>query len=754
MTDFVPSVFNALVSMADSNRGLLSRMGSLRELVVGGEEINPRMAHRLTELLPQVRITNGYGPTEASIGMVFHPVSAADGDTIPLGRPIDNCYAVIVDEQMDLTPPGEAGELVIGGACLGSGYLGDPVRTGEVFVPNPFPEVPGARLYRTGDVARFDKLGRLHFLGRRDSQVKIGGVRLELGEIEAAANRCRGVWHSKVLPVDRGSGRSLALFVAGEPGLTRTGVREQLTNLLPRHHLPRHVVVVEAMPLNGNGKVDRAALLAVLEQRLAGGTPAESSAGLLDRVLWVFRNTLGQPDLEPDDNFHHAGGDSIQSVTAAAALTHEAALTIGVQDLFDCPTASAMASLIEHRQLTSAEDLPDELWRHDLALAEPVAVRAPEPTRAMRRVLVTGATGFVGSRLVHELLTSTELAVECVVRGEHDEDARSRVIGALEEQGLWDKRFDDRLTAYAGDLSRPRLGLAAASWDHLAATCDLVLHNGALVNLVFDYHAHRGPNVLGTCEVLRLAMSHHAKPLHHVSTLGVLDEEAGRRVDNGGEPLSEALDLATSPPPPSGYSRSKWLAEQLLSGASRRGASITVYRLGEIVPSGDNGRPNPRALTHLLLSAFLRLGVSPQVPMRSDYTPVDYAARRVVAGIQDPAVWGQVLHVFHPESVCYADALARVAQPVDRVSCRAFLARLAEAAHDTGDRELNTLLALLNPPPVADEATLRRLFTRLLADNPRLFRKDQCRQLEQRWGLTDEWLYQPIAAYRDHLSLI
>jgi thioester reductase-like protein len=191
------------------------------------------------------------------------------------------------------------------------------------------------------------------------------------------------------------------------------------------------------------------------------------------------------------------------------------------------------------------------------------------------------------------------------------------------------------------------------------------------------------------------------------------------------------------------------VAERHLARARAEGAVVTVFRLGEVMPSADNGDPNPQALTHLLLSAFHRLGISPNAAIRSDYTPVDYVAARIVAGIRDREVWGRTLHVFHPESVCYADVLSRVGTPITRVSCAAFLSRLREAAADTGDRELAALLALM---PKGDEDTLVQRLGGLLVDNPRLFRKDECARLEDRARLTDGWLHAPITAYRNHLS--
>jgi thioester reductase-like protein len=357
-------------------------------------------------------------------------------------------------------------------------------------------------------------------------------------------------------------------------------------------------------------------------------------------------------------------------------------------------------------------------------------------------VLVTGATGFVGSRLVHDLLASTDLRVLCLARAESDTEAAERVAAALAERGLWEPRFGGRLDGYAGDLGQPGLGLTDAAWDHLARTCDLILHNGALVNLLFSYAAHRAANVLGTAGILRLAMARRPVPVHYVSTLSAVQAQAMRRPAR----LPED-DASATVPPARGYSRSKWVAERYLEQARRRGAPVTVLRLGEVMPSEQNPHPNTRALTHLLLSAIGRLGVAPDAEIRSDYTPVDYATARVVAAVLDRDAWGRILHVFHPDSVDFAGALKAT-----RISCAEFLARLRDRAEQTGDRDLAGLAALLPAAGGRDEQSLRRELAALLTDNPSLYRKDECRRLEERWQLLDEDLHGPIAAYRAYLT--
>jgi len=757
-TDFVSSIFSALVALIDTDRQAQQKLRSLRYLIVGSEEINARAVHRMRAMLPHVAITNGYGPTETTIGMIFHLVSDADGDTIPIGKPIDNCYVALLGADGTAVPRGTVGEIAIGGACVGAGYHGDQAATGKAFIPNPFPgRIPGDRLYLSGDYGFLDDQGRIFFSGRKDFQVKIGGVRIELGEIEAAAQQCPGVYQAKALVADRDGIKSLAVFAAGTGTLSAAALRDYLHGVLPRTSLPRFCIVLPSMPLSEGGKVDWRELRAMLGRRLdadaaelengTDGLTAPNPRSWLELVLRAFRKTLGRPDLTPDTSFLDAGGDSLRALIAVRMLSDECGVPdLSALDLLQHPTARQLAEVIAGHG-TSTDAVMAEMAQMERDAARSVRWVTGAWTGEPRTVLVTGATGFVGARLVYDLLTSTDLRVLCLARAQDDTAAAERVAGALAGRGLWEPRFASRLDGYAGDLGRPGLGLADAAWDHLARTCDLILHNGALVNLVFGYAAHRAPNVAGTAELLRLAIARRPVPLHYISTLAAVQAQAMTRPSR----LPEA-DPSASAIPARGYSRSKWVAERHLAQARHRGATVTVLRLGEVMPSQKNIYQNVRALTHLFLSAVHRLGASPDVAVRSDYTPVDYVGARVVAAVLDQAVWGRILHVFHPQSMDFAAALSTAGAPVTRTSCAEFLTRLRMTADQDGSTGLAALAALLPDPAGRDEAGLRAELAALLTDNPSLFGKDECRRLEERWRLSDGDLRGPLTAYRAYLD--
>ena len=742
VTDFVPATLAALVALLDNDAAAVPGVSSLRHLVVGGEEIVPHAVHRLRELVPGLAVSNGYGPSETSIGMVFHPVDTADGEHIPLGRPIDNCYAVVLTDDLGLLPPGSVGEIVVGGACLGTGYFADAEHTARAFVPNPFPEIPGSRLYRTGDLGWFDDRGNLRFAGRLDQQVKVDGVRIELLELEAVAEGADGVQQAKALAVRVGGRNRIAVVAAGT---VKAGeLREHLISRLPRTSMPQHCLVVPALPLTDNGKADLRALKALVLRELAAPTTPDTVTGPLPvRIAGLLRETLGLSAYGIDDGFLDRGGDSLTGLAAVFRMRELLGVQVGVQDLYACQTPSKLAAVLTGTCAdtgigtgTGEKSAPGTdvaaLMERDAARADGITVAdsAWSPGPPPGTVLLTGATGFVGSRILHRLLTATGARVVCLVRADSDRAARQRVEHTLDGLRLPVPTDPDRLDARAGDLGAERFGLDAAVWDELAGECDAVVHAGALVNFLLDYGEHRAANVLGTAEALRFALAGRVKPLHHVSTLGVLDRHAAAT----GERLAEDTDPHRVLPPLSGYSRSKWVAERLLAGVRDRGAPVTVHRLGEVMPAADNGVPNHKALTHLLLGVFHRLGVCPDVPMRSDYTPVDEVAARIVAALQHHTQG--VFNVFHRQSTDFRDVLVRGGVALTPVPEADFLSRLRADALTRPGRA-GALLGLLSRAPLRD----------LLSDNPALFAKEGLDALDRRHGFTDGPLDAAITAY-------
>jgi amino acid adenylation domain-containing protein/non-ribosomal peptide synthase protein (TIGR01720 family) len=338
--DFVPSMLAAFLAEED-----IETCVSLRQITVGGEAITPELRDRLLARLP-IPLDNCYGPTEITIDTTRGVCAPGQPPRcVPIGRPIGNSRLYAVDRELRPVPAGVAGELLVGGAGVARGYLRRPGLTAERFVPDPFGGEPGGRLYRTGDLVRWLPDGSLDFLGRLDHQVKVRGFRIELGEIEAALAALPGVCEAVVLARSDRSPDALRLvaYVTGEA--TPETLRKALRERLPDYMVPAAFVMLAALPLTANEKVDRKALMALetaAEQPGATGEYVAPRTREEEILATVWAQVLRLPRVGVDDNFFELGGDSILSVQIVARA-RQAGLLFTVREIFEHQTVAGLA---------------------------------------------------------------------------------------------------------------------------------------------------------------------------------------------------------------------------------------------------------------------------------------------------------------------------------------------------------------------------------------------------------------------------
>ncbi|MGC0314341.1 amino acid adenylation domain-containing protein [Kitasatospora acidiphila] len=307
-------------------------------LMLGGEAVNTAQLEDWRRRNPQVAVVNHYGPTEATVGCLDHLLdtgTAIEGGTVPIGRPMWNTRAYVLDAALRPAPAGVAGELYIAGAQLARGYLGRPALSAERFTADPYGPA-GSRMYRTGDLVRWNRDGRIEFLGRVDDQVKIRGFRIELGEIEHTLTEYQSVAQAAVLVRDD----RLVGYLVPRGELDQAQLREHLAATLPDYMVPAALVVLDELPRTVNGKLDRKALPAPEFTTDAGyRAPASPQEHTLCEV---FGEVLGLDRVGLDDNFFELGGHSLLAVTLVERLRARG-LQVNVRALFSAPTVAALA---------------------------------------------------------------------------------------------------------------------------------------------------------------------------------------------------------------------------------------------------------------------------------------------------------------------------------------------------------------------------------------------------------------------------
>ncbi|MFO0760427.1 MAG: amino acid adenylation domain-containing protein, partial [Byssovorax sp.] len=365
LVKLTPSHLEAISSQLDP----ATVAGKARALIIGGEALLSHHVAFFREHAPKTRLINEYGPTETVVGCaVFEiPEGALASGAVPIGRPIANTRLYVLDRGHNPLPVGVAGEIYIGGAQVGRGYLNRPELTAERFLADPF--VPGGRMYRSGDLGRHTASGDLQYLGRIDQQVKIRGNRVELGEIEAVLGQHPGV--REVVVVLRedtpGDQRLAAYWVEGAATITAASLRSLAQEKLPEAMVPSAFVRLDALPLTPNGKVDRKSLPVPEKSAIEGRAPALPQGPIEEGLVSIFAEVLKQPaeSVGAHDSFFELGGHSLLAMQAISRIRAAFEVELPLRAVFEAPTPSALGRRIEEALRS----------RHGLSL--PPLVREP-----------------------------------------------------------------------------------------------------------------------------------------------------------------------------------------------------------------------------------------------------------------------------------------------------------------------------------------------------------------------------------------
>jgi amino acid adenylation domain-containing protein len=342
---FVPSMLQVFLQEEG-----VERCNGLRRVTIGGEALSVELQERYFARLG-AELYNGYGPTEATIAAIFWACKRGDPRrVVPIGRPIANAQIYLLDSHLQPVPIGIPGELHIGGVGLARGYLNRPDLTAERFIPDPFSAKAGARLYKTGDLARYLPDGNIEFLGRMDDQVKIRGYRIELGEIEAMLGQYPAVESSLVVvredtPGDR---RLVAYLVARpEASFNAMEARKYLKQKLPEYMIPSAFVLLNELPLTPNGKVDRKAVpIPDKRQRDQGRMYREPRTPTEKQIERIWADVLRLDKVSIDDNFFDLGGHSLLATQVVTRLKMLFPNEIALRQLFEFPTIAELAAVI------------------------------------------------------------------------------------------------------------------------------------------------------------------------------------------------------------------------------------------------------------------------------------------------------------------------------------------------------------------------------------------------------------------------
>jgi amino acid adenylation domain-containing protein/thioester reductase-like protein len=632
---------------------------TVRLVITGSDKVLKSRLQRWQQH-SSVPVYCGYGPTEATItATLYTEQNTTRGltDSVLIGRPLPDTKAYILDQNQQLVPIGVPGELYLGGIALARGYLHRDDLTAEKFIPNPFQDSfqdsfqanNYNRLYKTGDLTRYLPDGNIEFLGRMDAQVKIRGFRIELGEITAVLQQHVAVREAVVLAKTTTCAHAyLVAYVVAEQAVELIPQLRELSNQhLPDYMIPTAFVVLDSMPLTASGKIDVSLLPEPgLQTELAYEAPRTTTEQL---VATIWQDLLNVSNIGIHDNFFELGGHSLLITNLLYQVVRVFKVDLPVNSLFNFPTLEAFAKNID----SMMQGLPGLVVTHDfhaeVTLDDDIVPQTADLWQCsiQQAIFLTGATGFVGAFLLHELLQQTQAQIYCLVRASNIAQGLQRLQTALTVYGLWQENYRNRLVLVLGDLSLPRFGLDAVAFDNLAQQIDVIYHNGAWVNHVYPYSVLKAANVAGTQESLRLACRIRTKPLHFISSLSVFAPEITEIYEDAELTSPELLE--------NGYVETKWVADKIVSLAGQRGVPVTIYRISGILGILANDRfAFVRDNFYRYILTAVQLGIWLDNPVSNDSSvPVDYACRAILQLSSQSNLPGKVFHIGNQPSSCY-----------------------------------------------------------------------------------------------------
>lgn len=691
------------IQMCLGDENFRSALRGIHRIILLGEPWGMELKDRLRSLT-DARIFNIYGPTETSVHNCQGDIT--ESDSIHIGKPIGNCRYYLLDKHRKPVLPTAVGEIYIAGECLSAGYINQPELTEEVFVPDDI--LRGERMYRTGDLGRLRADGNWQCLGRVDTQVKLDGHRIEPMEISELMLQSGMVREAAVVPVyeDGAPAYLRAAFVKAE-GYEEAAMREYLAKELPDYMIPSEFLELDELPRTSSGKTD-VKKLAVLQiegshelqvevghepqleadeewsskadQELQSVSEEELQAETFknrpsDRIKELWTEVLGR-EPNPDVSFFEQGGTSLKAILVLNRY-HQEQYGFDLNDFYRHPTLREQTAILTGRehQMPGEENSVRRLGSEtkDYMVPRRLTVQTEQILRP-GGILLTGATGYLGSHILKKLLEYGNEEIYCLIRGE--EERLIKVLNLYFQEGFYEK-YRERLHIMTGELAKERFALPKEQYEEMAGRVTRVFHCAADVRHYAVeaelYHA----NVEGTMRVLEFAEASGAA-LMHMSTISTAGSHL---LEKPKEPytfsemdLDVGQDWQENP-----YVKSKVLAEKAVDDAVQKGLHASIFRIGRLAANSYNGRfqKNPQSNAYYrLVKGILELGVLSDslYQHRMELTPVNEAAEAVV---RLSGSVGGAYHIYSPYEVKIG-SLVKACRPVERVTEEEFANRLKQ----------------------------------------------------------------------------
>lgn len=664
-------------------------IGQCRVIMCGGEKYADGLLDKLRAAAPQARIFNTYGPTEITVSCNCKDLTHTD--RVSVGRPLLNVTEFVVDRDGNELPAGIVGELYIGGMGVATGYNNLPEMTAERFV-----DYKGMRIYKSGDYARWTEEGDVEILGRTDNQIKLRGLRIELGEVESAIAAVPGIKKVVVKIGKIKDEEHLAAYFTADHKIDIPSLKMELGKNLTQYMVPTAYLQMEKMPLTPNGKTD---VKALPDPEIALSIEYEAPANETERnIAEIFGKILQIEKVGANDNFYELGGTSLVT-TRVIIETDKLGYNVAYGDVFSHPTPRKLANFIlgiedEGKKKDDVADYDYRAIDSVLSLNNLESFRLGEKMK-LGKVLITGATGYLGIHILHELIESDAEEIYCLIRSKDVTDAEERLKTLLFYyfENTFDELIGTRIRVIAGDVT---------SEIDTSLKTDTVINCAAIVKHFAEGNEIEEVNVGGAAHCVDYCLATGAKMIQ-ISTastrgLSVNGVPAPGMIFNE-EKLYMGQFLGNK------YIHSKFLAERLvLEAVATKGLVAKVMRVGNLAPRSTDGEFQANFQTNSFmgrLKVYNMLGCCPFESRDSqvEFSPINEVARAIVLLSVSPKEC-VVFHPYNNHNVLLGDVLTElrhVGEGVRFVEISEF-AKVLDMAKENPSKakQLSSLLAYQN----------------------------------------------------------
>lgn len=706
---------------------VMSAFRNFKTLDMGAEAVPVSLITKLKELGVKADFFNGYGPTETTITSTY----SREVENGTIGKPMVNTHLYIVDKQRRILPLGATGELVIGGKGVGIGYykLEEKTKANYIMINNE-------RAYCTGDMARYNFDGDIEYFGRMDNQIKLHGLRIELDEIENNILKYPDVSQVKVIVANKESEDFLVAYFTGKKEISTEKLIEFISKHLTPYMVPKVFMQLEKMPLTPNGKIDKKALPEPENKVSNKKKVIEANDQLEQDLLEIFKKALNQDDVSTDDDFFELGGTSL-SASKVTMIALSKGIKVDYKDVFEYPSVKALASHIREINGISEPKVQNKIQK-DVKVNEQISslkenvienVNKLTSDYKLKKVLVTGATGFLGIHVLRELINEGVIVYGLVRPNKLSSDDRLKTMLAYYFSDPFLDKFNKTLFTLPYDVTDENLKEQLKDLEF-----DTIINCAALVKHFAKDDIIERVNAGGAKNIAEIALEHHARMIQ-ISTLSV----AGVSVDNNVPEytLIHENELEIGQDISNKYVHSKYDAEKIVLEMIRdKGLDAKIIRVGNLMGRNSDGEFQINSLTNGFmrdLSSYIRLGVFPLSSMdsKTDFTPIDKVAEGVIK-LSSTNKEFTLFHLSNSHTLDMADviyALNNYGKKVEIVSDEEFSKKLVEASQNEEEAEKVASLLAYN---ISDGHTYRYIGS----DNS--FTTKVLYRLGFHWPITDE----------------